>query len=265
MIGPPIDHNALRDVERFLAMPAPREVPPELKKRLKLMKGSKAVCGFGLLFGTFGLVFCFLFLPLRQFHQWFLDGSSPVEMPGKVVSNESTHLSINGVSVRKVEVDFQIAGEDRRSTGYITGKGPKPGSALGVRVHPGRPDLHCPQGMRMSRGSLGAAFVLVFPLLGYGLALAPWWGRARRLGLLRNGRLVQAKVLSAERTRTEINGQNVFKFTLQWLREPGTIQIRRHLESEVEALTYAKEVGEPVRLVQHPTRPKRLMVLEGWV
>lgn len=265
MIGPPDNSSTLRELEQFLTLPAPREIPPSLKKRLKVMKGSWATTVFGLLFGTFGLVFCFLFLPVRQIDDWRLEASEAVAVTGEVVTNEETNMSINGVSVRKVEVDFEGDGGNQRSTGFITGRGPEVGAPHVVMVHPGDPELSCPQGMRLSRGSLASSFVLLFPLVGYGLVSAPWWARARRLQLLRQGKLVQARVLAFERTNTEINGQNVYKFTVQLQREPGTMEIRRHLSTEVEAMIDAKERGGNIRLVQHPTRPKRVVVLDGWI
>jgi hypothetical protein len=37
------------------------------------------------------------------------------------------------------------------------------------------------------------------------------------------------------------------------------------LSTEVEAMIDAKERGGNIRLVQHPTRPKRVVVLDGWI
>lgn len=251
-------------LEAFLAQPAPRYPSPELRKAIRTWRGHRAIVAFGLLFGTFGLLFCFVFLPWKWPLEWKLDHSEPVIVPGQVVEVSATNLSINESKVWKVEVAYRDMGDDRVSTGYVTGKKFSEGEPVNVRVHPDDPGLSCPEGTRMSEGSLFSSFVLVFPLVGYGLVAGAVVSRARRIKLLTRGRAGTARVIGCKETMTSVDDCKVHKLTLQIPEVPGTVLIKRHRPLEVRMLREAMESGDPLKIVYDPAKPKRLLIPEAW-
>lgn len=254
-----------RELDEFLAQPPPRQLTPGIRRTLGSWKGSRTLLIFGALFGTFGLLFCFVFLPWRWPLEWWLERGDPIVVPGQVASVTKTRMSINQVRVWRVEVAYRDLGEERRSVGYTTGSKFSPGAEAMVRVHRDDPDLNCPEGARMSEGSMFTAFVLVFPAAGFGLVAGAVVSRARRMRILERGIRARAMIASMKKTRSSMNDHPVHEATLRIDGIPEPVRIRRHNPEEVRCLREGMEAGTALTVMFDPGKPKRLVIPDAWL
>ena len=216
---------------------------------------------FGFLFGSFGSVFCAIFLPWQLLKEISLDRSNPDLVEGIVTRTEPTNMSLNGVKIWRNEVTFRENDEEIVSVGYTTGRDVEEGRPVKVRVHPNDILMHCPQNMRMSQGSLGAAFVLIFPVVGFSLVIVPLFLRRKRFKLYENGSLSEIRVMDVKPTNMRVNEQPVYKVVVQYPNDPGTVEAKILNTADLSRLEEAQRDGVSVPVIYDPNKPKRFVVL----
>ena len=259
--------TADEDMVKFLSAPAPRMVPGALRRAALRDSGSLALAFFGAIFLTMGLFFAIMFLPWRQADEWRLAASHPLSAQGRIVSAEKTNMSINKVHVMRYVFKFKTAqAETISGECFTTGRRWSEGSVVNVRYSPSEPALACPEGARLSQGSLGSAFVLIFPLVGGGIIV--WVVRARRrtLWMLQHGTLGDFRVTGIEPTSVTINKQQQYKVTLQRLDQADAAphEVRWY---KPELLAFARErqkSGQAVFGLFDPAKPKKVLLPEAW-
>lgn len=249
------------ELKQWLLMPSPRRLTPELRKHLGNMPGSRTLRLFGFFFFAFGSVFCVVFLPWNMGKELWLDRSNPGIMDGIVTKTEATNMSINRAKVWRNEVTFQDGAQEVISVGYTTGKDVHEGDRVKVRVHPDDLDLHCPQNMRMSKGSLASAFVLIFPLLGFLVMISPWITRRSRYALYENGTVSEIRVCDVKATNTQVNHGTVHKVTVKYPMMAEMIETKITDPDDLARLREAQEKGTALQVVYHPKKPKRFVIL----
>ena len=180
----------------------------------KAVKGARSGWGgvlLSLIFGGFGMVFVVFFFPWNFVSEIEL-GLGGNAISGDVLNVHQTSMSVNKTKVVDYEFGFTTADNVRHTAlCYTTGWRWQPGASVAVRYLPRDPGVACIDGARLSEAGWAAAFVLIFPLMGFGLV--GWTIRSRgRLGqLLRTGEVVEFDVTGVITTDMRINNQTVYK------------------------------------------------------
>lgn len=255
------------ELVRFLAAPAPRLIPTTLRKDALRESGSLARVGFGAIFLAMGLFFVSVFLPWRQLDEWRLGAGHYELAQGRIISVEKTNMTMNKVRVMRHGFEFKPAqSETVRGECFTTGRRWTAGSVVRVRYSPAEPALACPEGARLSQGSLGSAFVLIFPIVGGGIIFWVVRSRRRMLWIMQNGTLGDFRVTAIEPTAVTINKQQQFKITLRRL-DLADAQPHEVHWYKPELLTFARERqknGQAVFGLFDPAKPKKLLLPEAW-
>lgn len=251
----------IAELRQWLQMPPPRRLPDHLQKRLGTASGTWASYLFGGIFVALGSMFCAVFLPWQMLQEMSLDRASRSTMDGIVTKTEATNMSINREKVWRNEVAFRDGDQEIVSVGYTTGKDFREGDRVKVRVHPDDLDLHCPQNMRMSKGSVGSAFVLIFPLLGLLVMTSPWITRRSRLKLYENGTVSEIQVSDIKATNIQINHRTVHKVTVKYPMMANPIEVKITDFDDLERLMEARDKGHALPVLYRPQKPKRFIIL----
>jgi hypothetical protein len=255
------------DIAQLLAGTPPRRVPAHVVKAAQGGKGSWVPTLFGLVFGGMGLVFTAIFFPWRFLDDWRL-AASEFTAPGKVRSVGETNMSINDTKVQEYVFAFTLPeGAKQVASCYTTGLRWNEGDAVTIRYLPGRPEMACIDGARLSKGGGVGVFVILFPLIGGSLA---GWGivsRRKTASLLAQGRVAEVDVRAVDATRVQVNYQTLYKITLSPL--PGgdgqPVTVKRWAKPEVNLLTQRALDKEPLFVLYDPRRPKDLLFPEGLI
>lgn len=243
----------------YLAEP-PRLVP--LTLRLQALFG--AVGQFGWFFLGFGLAFCWVFLPAGDFSAWTIRGPLATAS-GRVTDARETGYSEggrNGSGGTPIwAFDFEFSGPGGRTysgTGYGHGKCYQTGSTVTVEYPARQPERACIQGLRRAPFSWVVALVLLFPLVGAGIAGGQLLHGRNVVRLLRDGRLAAARFIGASRTMTRINRQYVHRVTLQFRTDDGEEITATTRTTQPEVLRDAPHE----RILYDPERPTRIHPLD---
>ena len=254
------------ELVRFLSASTPRTVPPMLRRTALRNVAPLALAISGVVFLTMGLLFAMLFLPWRQADEWWLAASQPTSTQGRIISVDNTNMSINETEVMRYGFEFTATqGALVHGECFTTGRRWSAGSVVNVRYSPTEPALACPEGARLSQGSMGSAVVLIFPLVGGGIIFWVIHARRRMLWLLTNGTLGDFRVTGIEPTSVTINKQPQFKITLQRLDQADAAphEVRWY---QPALLAFARERqanGQAVFGLFDPAKSKRVILPEA--
>ena len=250
-----------------MASRPPREVPPHV---VKAARGGGGGCGlliFGLLFAAFGMVFVYIFFPWQFMDEIRLAGPNRVTR-GEIRLVSDTSMSVNDTKVVSYVFAFTAEGGGKREgICYTTGRRWSEGTTVSVRYVAGNPAVACVDGARLTLGGVGGAFVLIFPLAGFGLA--GWFLLARwRTGrLLRDGVLSEVDIVSVDETTMKVNYQTVYRIVLQGpaLNAGRPVTVKRVNKGDVDlALRHARE-KQPLFVLHDPRTPTRVIFPEALI
>jgi len=253
------------DIARLLASAPPRQVSEHVVRAAKKEGVGWGTAVFGLLFGGFGLMFVGLFFPWSIASELELNALGR-RTTGVIMSQTETNMSVNETKV--IAHRFQFTTEDKASHTaecYTTGPRWPNGATIEVRYLPQDPTVACIEGARLNKAGWAAAFIVVFPLIGFGLA--GWTLRARRQTgqLLRTGLVAEVDILSVEATNMQVNKQPVYKIILTSPVQPGgePMTIKRLNRADIDlADRHAKE-KQPLFVLYDPRKPARLIFPEA--
>lgn len=250
----------------LLAASPPRRVPPAVKRAVHGAR-SWFLPLFGLAFGGFGIVFAGIFFPWNFRSEWRLRSGSARAAPGEIVAVSETNLSINHTRVFAYDFRFQTeAGRRLVARCFTTGRRWEPGAAVAVSYLPDRPEIACPAGARLSEGGWGAAFVLIFPAVGFGLVGWFVWDRRKKMWLLRHGAVAEVNIVSVDETNQRVNYQSVWRIVVSSPVPGGPpVTVRRVNRAEVNLALGRARDGRPVFVLHDPQRPQRLLFPEAWI
>ena len=255
----------LMERDAFLSMSPPRRVPQTVLKVANPTKALIVPALFGTIFLLLGLVFSWAFFPKNLSLQWKLDEGPALSVPGKILSAETTNLSINKTKVMKYRFSYQPdSGMRREGEAYTTGSRWREGAKVTVRVLAADPAVAAPEGARLSEGTAAMLFVLIFPLVGGAILFFTLRGSRLNKHILQNGLLTHATVNSLERTNVVVNNQPQFKIHLTRNDDRSAIEKRSHNRRELALLEEKLAAGEPALILLDPQKPKRLLFPETW-
>ena len=258
------DQQWVMERDAFLDTPPPRHVPASVAKKAAPFEGLFLVI-FGLIFLTMGLVFSWIFLPTHLPRQWRLDKGPSSSVLGTITQVENTKVSINKVSVKEYTYRFVTKdGVKKEGVAYTTGGRWRQGKKVKVSYLDADPSISVPLGARMGKADLTSSFVILFPVIGSALAIAPFIGFRRRRWLLRNGWVTKATVSALETTSVSVNHQPQFKIRVTRADDGVETMMRSHQPGVVSFAKSKKESAEPVTILYDPQKPKRMMFPEVW-
>jgi hypothetical protein len=255
------------DIAQLLASSPPRNVPAHVAKAAK---GGGAVLGvlFGLAFGGFGMIFVVLFFPWRLGEELRLSFGTTLTVPGIVADAYPTSLSVNDEKVYGYLVSYAVdAGGPRTATCFTTGQRWSKGASVTVRYVPSNPAVACLEGARVNRGGFFGSFVVIFPLIGFGIAGGIFLARGRTARLLRDGVAAEVDVLAVDATNVRVNYQTVYKITVSSpnLANGQPVSVKRYNKADVDLATRYALQKQPVFILHDPRKPQRLIFPEALI
>lgn len=254
------------DVAQLLASSPPRLVPAHVLKAARKGAAPWSTALFGLFFGSFGMIFVGVFFPWRFADDWRL-AASGVAASGEVVEIRDTSMSVNQRKVAEYRFTYP-SGAGAKTTGacFVTGRPWRVGDRVTVHYVPSRPDLATIDGGRLDQAGAVGWIVLIFPLIGYGMAGWFVFQRTRIARLLRIGQLAEVDVLGVSATSTRVNNRYVHAIQLS-SPAPGAqpVTIKRRNETDIALAQRRVADKQPVFVLYDPARPKALVFPEGLI
>lgn len=254
------------DIAQLLASSPPRRVPAHVEKAAQGGGGGCVAMGFGLFFGSFGMIFVFIFFPWRMADELRLSASGRT-VPGEIRRVAETSMSINETKVREYAFAFTTAeGRPMEGLCYTTGRHWSEGAPVTVRYLRHRPEVACVEGARLSQGGWFGLFTVIFPLIGYGIAAGVWLGRRVTRRLLREGHMAEVDIVGVDETNMQSNYKTVYRITFSNPAAPGSpITLKRAHGAEVAlALKHLRE-KQPVFILYDPKKPSRVIFPESLI
>jgi hypothetical protein len=255
---PPVAAAPYRSVgsDRRLA-PPPRRVPGRLRTLLYL-GGHVAPLGW-----FFVMVGSILLWSIGANADWSaLTVHGPYDhYQGEVLRS---HVSVSGDHhhQKSVEVTFRYLVDDtlQMGTSYGDGDRPREGEQVTIEVPRGHPGDAVVVGMRRRRVPFFVIpLLLVFPLVGLGIAGHRMRSGRREVRLLAEGRLAHGKLVHREVTRVRVNDRDVQKLSFDFEDERGRVHravVRTHYPAKL-----LDDALEP--LVYDPLSPARVALLDA--
>lgn len=222
---------------------------------------------FGLIFGCFSMYFVGAFFPWKFWDEWRLaqDGK-PAQ--GLVRFASETNVSINEGRVWLYEFGFTGAdGREYRGECYTTGRVWGRGSSVAVRYLSAVPAVAVIEGARLSKSDWSGVFVLIFPLVGFGMVASIVLSARRDQWLLRHGTIAEADVLSVDETTKKENYESVYRIVLRspHFNQGAPLTIKRVNKDDVELALERAHDNQPVYVLYDPKRPRRLIFPEALI
>lgn len=230
----------------------PRGVPLSLRV-LNFFNGA-AQLGWGI-FG-FGMIFFWIFGAQADFSfaTFHVDGQTR----GRVIRVDDTGASENKQPVRKHHYEYSVAGRTLTGTSYATGGGASEGEEVTVEYDEGTPERSRIAGMRRAMFGPGAAFVVIFPLVGAVILYFATRSGVHRNHLLREGILTTGTYVSREPTNMTVNKQRVWEVTFEFTDRNGQRQEAKARSTDTSRLE--DEAREP--LLYDPNDPSKAYLLD---
>lgn len=219
---------------------------------------------FGVVFGLFGSFFVYLFFPWGFWNDWRLESDTVQVGAGRIISAAPINLTINDEKVWRYLFEYSPAPANvARAECYTTGQRWHPQDSVQVRYSPGGPAVVV--GARTTEAGGSGVFVALLPVFGFGMAYYSFRQRRTLRAVLREGRLIRARVTAVEKTAVQVNYQYVYKVYFQ---TPDAIApeplVLRCSQPALVALAETKfQSGEAVDVLFHSDYPKQVVFLES--
>jgi hypothetical protein len=177
---------------------------------------------------------------------------------GTVIASRATSMQQNDRPLWAIEARYEVGGVEHRVTSYDDAS-MEEGYHVTVEYQPGRPEVARIHGMRSRPFSAYLAVLLLFPVVGVGLAL--WQVRRGRhaLALLCIGRVARGKLLEKIDTKVRVNEMPVYRMIFEF-------QDDKERTHRVEARTHRPERLEDdahEQVLYDPTWPARATLVDS--
>lgn len=246
----------------FLSQRPPRYVPAAVRRKA-LKKAGLSMIFFGLLFGGFGVPFVVIFFPWRIIDDVRLESSSALTTSGRIEERTETGMSENERHVFQFDFSFRANdGREYTGTSYRTGSGPAEDSAVQIAYLADNPETCTIQGYRTSPFGWGGGFVIIFPLVGFGIVFFTVRSILRTQSILKNGLFAMGTVESVESTNVRVNNQRRYKVTIGF----DDIHGRRQTSScnaygrDVEKARQRRDQDEKIGVLYNPGNVKHMFL-----
>lgn len=254
------------DIAQLLASSPPRRVPAQVEKAALGGSAGCVVSGFGLFFGSFSLIFVFIFFPWRLADELRLDAGGRTT-PGEITHVAESNMEINDVKVWEYAFAFTLPdGRPRTGRCYTTGRRWSEGARVSVRYLRGNPEIACVEDARLSQGGWFGLFTLIFPLIGFGIVAGAILGRRETRRVLREGRMAEVDIVSVDETNVRVNYKTVYRITFSNPRPGGPpVTIKRAERPAVDLTLKHLREKQPVFVLYDPRKPSRVIFPESLI
>lgn len=251
------------ELRLFLGQPPPRHVPAFIRKEA-LKRVPLVLLVFGIVFGGFGMPFLLLFFPWRIVDEVRLNMSPRVTQEAVVDSREETAMEENDRDVFKYAFTYTPAdGITRTGICYKTGDDLSAGSRVTVEYLAGTPSVARIKDCRLSPFGWAAGFVVIFPLVGFGMAYFTLQARWRLFRLLRYGRFSSGRVEAVESTNMRVNNRLRYRVTVSYTDDFTERKTSYSAYGEDVILAEnRRENGATVGLLYDPSHPDRVFLVD---
>jgi hypothetical protein len=221
---------------------------------------------FGWLFGSFGLVFFWVF-GMNADLSFLTFAGEKVTTTGVVTNCADTGASSNEVPIFENHYRYFDRFENEyRGLSYATGHCLKKNQDVEVQYLEKNPKSSRIAGMRRKLFSPAALFVLIFPVVGLAFILFGIKGGIKTVKLLKYGLVAQGVLKSKVATNTRINKQLVYALTFEFADKYGQIHHvshRTHLLESFSAnaeklLLYLRHAPEKAQLTD--ALPEKIVI-----
>ncbi len=219
---------------------------------------------FGWIFFGFGMIFFWAFVLNCDPVAWWDFRGQLDSAPGVVTSVDETRFSeggsehSSGTPIYAYQYQFTHANQTFDGISYRLGARAELNSNVSIEFPQGRPQRSRIKGYRTKPFTSLVLFVVLFPAIGLIIILARLRTGWKRRYLLKYGELAEGKLISKDRTNTEINDQPVYKLTFEFKTSLGStaqLTVKTH---NVRPL----EDDEFETLLYDPTKPSRGTTLD---
>ena len=234
--------------------PPPRPVPFSLS----ILTSLNAIAQVGFAVLAFSSIFFWVFAANADF-SFLTFKAAHGRATGTVTRVVDTSASQNRSTIHANHYEYSVAGKTLEGVSYSNGAGDvQQGDRVLVEYFEDHPLVSRIAGQRRKMFGAGAAFVVIFPLVGLGFI----WGGVRRgnrrARLLREG-VCTTGVLKAKRpTNTTVNNRRVYELDFEFTARDGRRCIATARTSITERLTDERE--EP--LLYNPENPDDAVMLD---
>ncbi len=259
------NESRANEIAALLAAPPPRRVPPALLRSAQGQSRSGVFILVGGIFLLFGMFFVSVFFPWNFYREIRLAAADTATTRGRVISTTRTSMSVRKTRVIGYAFEFETRpGAPVRGECYTTGPRWRAGEMVAIRYRPEEPAVCCIVGARLDAAGMGAAFMLLFPLLGSAFIIGTIVVRRRIKALLETGFLAEALVTGVEPTLMTVNNRRVHKITLQRSDSPegGTFVVKQVAREAIDFARGRMAAGQPVYVLYDPAKPQRAMLPE---
>lgn len=245
------------DFEKNLRQPPPRHIDIYTQMTILLSGFSQQM---GWTFFGFGMLIASFFMPNSDWKHTFIPGPWE-EVEGVVVTKESTNTTINDNNVHKYVHKFTYNGKEYVGKSYSL-RYFEPGKPVGVTVNARWPRFSRITGAMTGPTPKFAAFVLIFPLVGFSMMIPGIRRQAKALDLLRNGAFTRGQLREKKPTGTVITINDVvypeYEFTFDFEHAGKTYQAiaRTHITEPLEDETLEA-------ILFYPDHPSFNVVYDG--
>jgi hypothetical protein len=220
--------------------------------------------GLGLV--AFGYIFVVAFTSKADFDSFSLSSNSPTTQ-ATLTKIEATNSKVNKQRIYAYFYTFSVAGQTFTGTSYETHReNLLEGTTVNVQYVAQNPQISCIEGMRNAEFPAWAAFmVLIFPLVGIGLAYVGFKKGVKAVTLLKYGVLTRGKLTSSVPTATKVNGRAVHEMTFEFTAQDNktyqmiakTHQIELLQDEQTEGILYvAENPHKAMTLDEMPSSPR---------
>jgi hypothetical protein len=240
-----------RDLTRLAR--APRPVPFGLKLRLRF---GDTLGIIGWIFMAVGMLFAVVFGSLVDLTNW--DDAKTTE--GWALGWEETSSEVNGHPVIANHFAYTVNEVPYEGTSYANSEGLAVDEPVTVEYIPDEPANGRIRGMRSSEFPAWVLlFTGIFPLVGFGLALAQFIKGSRMVTLLQIGQAGLGRLVAKDPTNTRVNNRMVWAMTFEFEDDMG----RTHKAVARTVTPHDLEDEPEERLLYHPAHPEKALLMDS--
>jgi hypothetical protein len=145
-----------------------------------------------------------------------------------------------------------------RGVSYTFSPEPAPGETVPVELVTSNPEVSRIRGLRYRAFGALAGFVLIFPLVGFGMVVHGMRRGLRNIRLLAQGRPARGTLVGKRATNVKINNAPVYELTFRFRDRDG-----REQQGAIRTLHTAPMEDEPhERLLYDPHQPRHIVLLD---